>query len=282
MRLRDGGRCRLVLGLLTWNSGEASRRALESLQHEARELRSGGADVSIAVCDNGSTDDTATLLREQLDLGEDGDALYQLDRNQGPSVGRNVLIDAALAVRADAVFFNDADVICPPGFIPAALTFLQKSEPMIGCIGSAFAARNQSLDGSSATERVDAVDRSECRISEYQIPSQLGLFTTEMFLDGVRFETTGAFGQAGWGLEDTDFAFQMLAAGYMPLLVSSFVYVHARSGSSVTQLEAGGHSVSDGYYERLEILREKWADVAPVGTRFLRHLVERNYYDPRL
>jgi hypothetical protein len=69
--------------------------------------------------------------------------------------------------------------------------------------------------------------------------------------------------------------------GYVSMLYDAMVYTHARSGSSVTSLEASGMSVAESYNERLDIMRRKWHQTMPIGTRFLDHLIHRQYWDPR-
>jgi GT2 family glycosyltransferase len=153
--------------------------------------------VVVNVVDNGSTDGTADELERVLRRGAVDYQLWRLPENVGSSVGRNLLADAAIAKGAEFVWFNDADVVCPPGFVSAALDFMQRAEPLVGCVGSAFEQRNQSRTGQGTTRVVGHLDRRQTRLAEHQIPCQLGLFRTEMFLGGVRFETDGAFGRAG-------------------------------------------------------------------------------------
>jgi GT2 family glycosyltransferase len=279
--LRAAPQRTIGLSLLAWNSRKASAEALRALIDEAALLTSIGHRVTVNVLDNGSTDGTSDELAKVLQASSIAFQVWNLPNNAGSSVGRNLLADAAIAGGAEYVWFNDADVVCPPGFVAAALDFMQRAEPLIGCIGSAFEQRNQSRSGRGTTRAVGHIDRRHTRLAEHQIPCQLGLFRTEIFLNGVRFETEGAFGQAGWGLEDTDFAFQMVANGYVSMLYDATVYTHARSGSSVTSLEASGMSVAASYNERLDILRRKWLATTPIGTRFLDHLIHRQYWDPR-
>lgn len=91
--------------VLTHNKSECTRRCLESLP------ASTDTDWELLVVDNGSTDDTAKLLREISDKYKKAGRKIELllnDRNKGASAGRNQGIDATTG---EYIVFLDNDMI---------------------------------------------------------------------------------------------------------------------------------------------------------------------------
>jgi hypothetical protein len=72
----------------------------------------------------------------------------------------------------------------------------------------------------------------------------------------LKFETRGAFGGPGWGLEDDDMFLQMLAHGWDNRYFNGMVYLHRALHSSWTTL--GRKQVLDVFKSRKQFLLEKW------------------------
>lgn len=200
---------------------------------------------NIIVVDNGSDDDSKSILRET-----DGITLVDLPENLGQSKGRNAGI--ALTT-APYVFLLDGDILYIPGTIKKLVAAIPDDA---GCLGVHNPAR---YDGT--------LDRAE---ADMQFPEPLGVFAdfpmawTQYglfdgdFLREVRFPEHGAFGEPGVGYEDDWIYREMCERGLKSYYVPNVIYYHEKHGGA-RFLKAKGMPVRDD--ERKALFAERWGDV---------------------
>lgn len=108
------GEARLSVGVVipTWNSAGVVTEAVESV------LSQKPPPDQVVVVDDGSTDNTASVLRKYL-----GRVEYVRQSNRGPSAARNVGLTRLMT---DAVIFLDADDLLLPGAVACRLALLAR------------------------------------------------------------------------------------------------------------------------------------------------------------
>lgn len=110
--------------ILNWNQRDLTLDCLASLS----ELDY--PNYSIVLVDNGSQDDSVTLVRRRFP----GVILIENRQNLGYSEGNNVGIRRALVERADYVLLLNNDTTVDPGFL-RTLIKVAESDPAIGMVG---------------------------------------------------------------------------------------------------------------------------------------------------
>lgn len=109
---------RVSVVITAYNSARYIRRAIESA------LTQEWSDIQIIVVDDGSTDDTACVIRSL----EGNIKLLELATNHGPAVGRTFGLKHA---DGEYVTFLDADDYWLPDFVSATVTFLARNPTAI-------------------------------------------------------------------------------------------------------------------------------------------------------
>jgi polysaccharide pyruvyl transferase CsaB len=247
---------RVVLALLTWNTRNVSLDSLAALCNEARMLERAGNEAAICVVDNGSTDGTAEAVRD-LDAGFGLAHRFILNEsNAGSSRARNQMIDYMMEWGADYILFVDGDIEVVPCSSFAMLRHMERSGTRLGCLG-AYSA-HCTAERQNATPTLFSM--AHCRLyrSEVLAWTQYGMFRRALFEDGIRFDESGPFGEAGHGLEDVDFALQMVEKGYGNEYFEGIRYLHRNLSSSVEILRGQGVNPTVQYYRRKEHLLKKW------------------------
>lgn len=250
---------RVVLALLTWNTRVVSLESLSALCNEARMLQRAGEEAAICVVDNGSGDGTAEALRA-LDEGFEIPHRFILNtKNVGSSRARNQMIDYMLDWGAEYILFMDGDIEIVPCSSFAMLRYMESSGTRIGCLG-AYSA-HCTAERTQATPTLFSLGK--CRLYSSQILAwtQYGMFRRGLFESGIRFDESGPFGEAGHGLEDVDFALQMLRNGYANEYFEGIRYLHRNLSSSVDILRRHGVNPTIQYYRRKEFLLKKWEGI---------------------
>ena len=118
---------RVSVILLNWNGYHETAACLSSLRH----LRYGNYEVTVV--DNGSTNDSASRLRDNHPWVR----LIETGRNLGFAGGCNVGIGYALAHGADFVWLLNNDTVVD-GHALQAMVETAQSDPLIGAVGSAI------------------------------------------------------------------------------------------------------------------------------------------------
>lgn len=102
----------------TYNSSRMLRRCLDSIKKIEY------PDFEIIVVDDGSTDDTADMVKEYSNVR------YVYQENQGPAAARNRGVAEAAG---DLIFFTDADCVLPPDILSRyASIFAESSYAGVG------------------------------------------------------------------------------------------------------------------------------------------------------
>ena len=265
--LRARRRPRVVLALLTWNTRVASIESLAALAREARMLERLGCDASVCVVDNGSVDGTAADLHA-LDAALDVPHRFVCnDRNVGNSIARNQIIDHALDAAADYVLFVDGDIEVIPFSSFAMLRYMEDAGRLLGCLGA------WSNDFTEDRERMTPFLSSVAQLAVAPMAlvawTQYGLFRTEMFGGGIRFDTAPPFDGPGWGFEDNDLAFQMEMKGYANRYFTGATYLHREARSSIRIMRRHGLDPQAAYALRRQYVLEKWSAVPRIADHLL-------------
>jgi glycosyltransferase involved in cell wall biosynthesis len=247
----------VMVGMLSWDNGPTvSAESLQSIADECRRLDSVGARAEFMAVDNGSRDGSAASMGEVIHRGGTGFLLIN-DRNMGNSIARNAVIRQGLSRGAGYIAFVDGDIEVVPWSLYAMLKYLVDSNA--GCLGA---------NSASCTNVREKVDRDCAYIPESFIKAdvrcawtQYGVFRSDMFLEGIRFEERGPFGGPGWGMEDVDLYVQMKVAGYRCEYFSGMVYLHRDRNSSIPLLERDGVDPQEAYDSRKAYLVNKWMRV---------------------
>jgi glycosyltransferase involved in cell wall biosynthesis len=255
-------RTRVVLGLLVWNTQRVSLDSASAHLREALLLNRLGAEASLCICDNGSTDGTVDALRAFADSAEVPCKLILNPSNLGNCIARNQIIDAALESGADYVVLCDGDIELVPFSSFAMLRHMENSGHALGCLGADHWGQTPVRE--QAAPYLYSV--GDCRIDMVdQIAyTQYGMFRREVFEDGVRFEEGGPFGGPGWGYEDNDLAFQLLTSGYSIQGFSGMTYLHRDIRSSVRILRDQGVDAGAICDSRQQYVVDKWSSVGPI------------------
>jgi glycosyltransferase involved in cell wall biosynthesis len=262
--LRAPRRPRLVLALLTWNTRAVSMESLAALAREARTLERLGCDASLCVVDNGSADGTAADLHA-LDATLDVAHRFVCnDRNLGSSVARNQIIDHALDVAADYVLFVDGDIEPIPFSSFAMLRYMEDAGRLLGCVGAWCAGFTE--DRAQASPFLYSLAQVRLAPTTWVAWTQYGLFRTEMFARGVRFDTGPPFDEPGWGFEDNDLAFQMEMQGYANHYFTGATYLHRQARSSIRIMRRHGLDPQPPFDRRRQYLLDKWSAVPRIAT----------------
>jgi|GEM_PF-1486580 len=255
---------RVVLALLTWNTRDVSVDSLRAHLREARMLRRLGQQPFLCVCDNGSTDGTPEAIRGLEDEVDVPHRFTFNERNLGNSIARNQIVDYARGVDADYILFVDGDIEVVPFSSFAMLRYLENNGHRLGCIGADSVGQTPFRE--RATPAFYAVDGARIETTSLVAWTQYGLFRADMFRDGVRFDETEPFNQAGWGFEDNDLAFQMETKGYLNQRFFGMTYLHRNARSSIRIMREQGIDAASLYARRKKYVIEKWASVSAINA----------------
>lgn len=121
MRMAAGGPILVSVVVPVFNGAHCLPRCLESLQRQTHPR------VEILVVDDGSTDGTPDLVKTPVRLLSTGG-------RKGAGAARNV---GARAAAGEVLFFTDADVVAPPGWIEKGLRV--REEKGVACGGGGYA-----------------------------------------------------------------------------------------------------------------------------------------------
>jgi N-acetylglucosaminyl-diphospho-decaprenol L-rhamnosyltransferase len=202
-----------------FNGSQVIGRALRSLREQSRPL-------DVVVVDNGSSDDSAALLRKEFPEV----TVLELARNLGFGPALN---HAVREHRADPLIFLNSDVECEPRFVEALLdtsaegvqsvagVLLQERAP--GLIDSAGVVADRTLMGFDYLH-------GEPRAAAAAAPAPLGPTGGAGLYDRGAFEAVGGFDERIFlYYEDLDLALRMAASGARCRLAPGAAALHAYS-----------------------------------------------------
>jgi glycosyltransferase involved in cell wall biosynthesis len=187
----------------------------------------------VVVCDDGSTDDTAAVVRSFVGRLP---VVYAHQENRGFRAGQARNLGIARAV-GEVIIFVDDDVLVAPDFVEGHLTAHggpgQRLRMAVGYRSRAFGYREQaahaaasgSAPGSAAQPSWDDILRAEAddRVGELGPEGHgIGAHPTPWFFvyscnfSITRSEKTPRFDEnfIGWGMEDIEFGYRLHRTGY--------------------------------------------------------------------
>jgi len=123
----------VIINVLTWNNVSDTIECLESLKKVTY------SNTSIVIVDNGSTDQTVSMVRSQFPEVH----IIQNNRNLGYAAGNNVGLKYALNKEADYVFLLNNDTVLTPHALSALVTDLKNNQD-----AAAAAPKSLYYDGS--------------------------------------------------------------------------------------------------------------------------------------
>lgn len=257
---------KVLLGITTWNSKEASVPAARALLMERDRLRAMGGNAHICWVDNNSVDGTAQAVDQEF--RNTGTHCIAVPWNSGQSHSRNLIADYAKEWGADFILFVDGDVEVIP-YSSYAMTLYLLGMGGVSVIG--FSPYSYSTGpGALVTESCRQIYDWMIYKKEYTTClTQFGLFRRSLF-DCCRFEETGPFLGAGWGAEDDEFYIQMVTQGYTMRRIEYHNYIHRGAHTSVGRL--GADAVMANFDARRKFIREKWRGV-PEAQPYVNHIM---------
>lgn len=110
--------------VLNWNGRDDTLACLESLR------QSDYSNVQVIVVDNGSTDDSVSVIRQRFP----GVTLIENGKNLGYAAGNNVGLTYALEIEAEYAFLLNNDTVIAPDCI-STLVRTDCTDPAIGAVG---------------------------------------------------------------------------------------------------------------------------------------------------
>jgi hypothetical protein len=255
---------KIVLSLLSWNTKDIIMDSLRAYIREAAMLKRLGQEPFIIVCDNGSIDGTRGAL---ISIDREIDIPHKFilnDRNCGSSIARNQVIDSLLDINGDYLLFMDGDIEIVSFSSYAMLQHMENSGHLLACIGP------DSFGFTSLRSRASKYlfSLKDCRIEETRLVAwtQYGLFRSEIFEKGIRFDENEPFNREGWGFEDNDLAFQISHNGYRNHRFFGVTYLHRSHHSSIRTMRALGIDANAIYKQRKRYIIKKWRDIPSINN----------------
>jgi len=252
---------RLSVVIVNWNGKNDTVACLRSL----RKLNTQGYDMRVYVIDNGSTDDSVTVIRREYDWT----TVIETGENLGFSGGTNVGIRRALRDGALYIWLLNNDTIAHRDALSLLTVF---SDARVGIAGSKiyFApGKEYHHDRYTKSQRgkaiwyagglidwanmyashrgVDAVDEGQ-----FDVVMETPFITgCSMFVRREVFDAIGLLDERYYlYLEDVDFCLRAARHGFRMLFVPSSVIWHIGAGSS----GGAGNPLHDYYITRNRLL----------------------------
>ena len=245
---------KIGVSVLTWDRLCDTKILFHSLVEEI-ELCKEQFDIKIYVCDNGSTDETKEYLYSLKNIH----FLNINKKNEGISNAKNILIEKNIEDKNTYMFMFDNDQSIIPGSFIEMVSFMKENKN-VGCF--AHNANFYSKDINDCKILKNFPKLNELNIS-YNNKSGVGatrawcsysVFLVNIFEDGIKFETKGPFGIAGYGFDDDDLGMQIKKAGY-DIACFNNIYCYHSISSSVDSLKKNNQF---NYNERKEFFLKKW------------------------
>lgn len=219
--------------------------AEDTLGEQLRALAGQDAAFSweVLVCDNGSTDGTAALVRRWQDRMANL-RLIDASARRGPSAARNIGVRAA---RGPLVVFCDADDVVGGGWLAAMHAALCDADFISG------GWEGERLNGGN---RASVSWTTQTLITEPYLPQLLATASNNMGIRKPVFEEVGGFEEALATCEDIDLSWRVQLAGY-PLEhhPEAVLHVRKREGLRAIFRQAYSYGVGD------KRLRHRYAPV---------------------
>ena len=119
--------------ILNWNGRDMLRRFLLSVVANSQ-----SADVEVCVADNGSTDDSVSVLQKEFPNVR----LIQLDQNYGFAEGYNLALNQ---IDAEYVVLLNSDVEVTPGWLLPLVSYMDEHPEVAACQPKLLSERNRTF-----------------------------------------------------------------------------------------------------------------------------------------
>lgn len=249
---------KIAIGLLTWNTSEASRLAARAIAEEVFRLTEFKIDSHVFWADNGSDDGTVDAVMSEL--SDVPVTRNLLEQNWGQSIARNWICDGAVSWNCDYLAMVDGDVEVIPYSVFAMTDYLMRQEipgvtSSIGCIGM-YCRNCTHLENDGASTDCRRIDEHMVSFDPPIAWTNYGVFRCSV-IDACRFDVAGPFQGPGWGFEDDDYYLTMMSKGYDSVNTKYFRHMHRRRHSSLKNMDP--NLAAKVYNERKAYLLDKWS-----------------------
>jgi GT2 family glycosyltransferase len=217
---------RISLIVLNWNG----RRHLDACLRSLQALDYPGERLELILCDNGSRDDSADLVRSRFpDV-----RLIRLDRNYGFAEGNNRAVSAATG---EWVGFLNNDMRVEPGWLNNMLSPLN-AQPALACIGSRILNwEGSAIDfiggGVNFEGHGFQLDHGERRSERDRSRRVLFACGGAMLIRSQIYRETGGFDNDYFAyFEDVDFGWRLNLLGHDVWYTSEATVFHRHHGTA--------------------------------------------------
>lgn len=236
--------------VLNWNNHQETARCVASV------LRQTYPAFKILIVDNGSTDGSASVLREQMPQIE----LIALDSNTGYTGGNNIGMARAFAAGADYVWLLNSDAMAAPNTL-AALVAAAEAGPGIGMASPVLRERLDDPDitfacGHFGFQPPSTEHTADIRLAGRWLeerPQRVVLSGAALLIRRALWEKIGGLDErlfAYW--EDFDYSVRSIAAGFTNIVVLDVSVEHQSKPTSTAPKTIKPHVYY--YVARNEIL----------------------------
>ena len=157
-------------------------------------------DFEIILVDDGSTDDTAALVRQYPAVR------YIRQDNQGPAAARN---KGAAAASGELLFFTDADCVPPPDILSRYAPYFMNGD-LVG-LGGGYRTQNTESPVARYVGREIQFRHQQARPGRTKAFGTYNcVFKKDIFLSAGGFDAGFKYASG----EDFDFCYRLVAAGY--------------------------------------------------------------------
>lgn len=249
---------KIAITVLTWNNVKDTKTLLRSLRGDALYLAE-NHEVCFLISDNGSTDGTLEFFEYFADHISVPVEIHAFESNMGISVAKNVSIDKCVERGFDYMFMFDNDVAIIPNSLPRFIDYME-THPEVGCFGQHIDYYKRDRHDPEipqifpSLESLNIVSNVKSGCGATRAWTHYSIYRGSMLADGVKFDTEGPFGSAGYGFDDDDLGMQIVTAGHR---IDCFTDVHCyhNVNSSVKPLS---DEKMMNFHEREAYLKDKW------------------------
>jgi hypothetical protein len=192
------------IAIATWNRSTEVLRAIQSIYDQSY------SNFEIVIVDNHSPDNTADLIEQQFPDVK----VIRLHRNLGATGGRNI---ALANCQGDIIFNLDDDAVLKPDTLPRIVDFFATASPEVGLVAcQVFEAGAFKFPSQSEASAIFEACGWAIRRTVLQ---KVGYFADQFFRTS----------------EETDFALNVLSAGYQIWYLSDAIIHHMPSKVRVSE-----------------------------------------------
>lgn len=202
----------------TFNRVKTIANSIQSVLEQSYE------NLEIVVIDDGSTDDTESLVNEIIEANRNKIRYFKLDNNHGAAYARNFGVNKA---KYDIIAFNDSDDLWHSDKLEKQMNFLSEHPDSI-LVYCAYALKHNLADSAYRKVPSDPIDSDrsgETTFLELLYNNTIG--TPTMLLNKKAFLSIGGFDTSMRVLEDWDLAVKLAIIGKIRYQDEILVSVYA-------------------------------------------------------